>query len=186
MRLVQKIDTRGKRQGFTLVEVMIALTVVSVAVYMLSSTITATMAHSTARKERTLSVETAMNVLERMRAVPFEELYLLYNDDPDDDPDGPGTGPGATFQVPGLEPREGQQATGFVVLPSLEGKLRENLVMPELSLPRDLNGDLIIDAADHAEDYRVLPVQIRVEWRGASGDGHLKMSSMFSAVQKQL
>ena len=56
-----------KVQGFTLVEVMIALSVVSVAVYMLSSTITATMVHSTARKERTLSVETAMNVLEHMR-----------------------------------------------------------------------------------------------------------------------
>ncbi len=186
MRLVQKIDTQGRRQGFTLVEVMIALTVVSVAVYMLSSTITATMVHSSARKERAISVETAMNVLERMRAVPFEELYALYNEDPHDDPDGPGTGPGATFNVPGLEPREGAQATGFIKLPSLEGKLRENLAMPELSLPRDLNGDLVIDAADHANDYRVLPIQIRIEWSGASGEGRLKMASMFSAVQKQL
>ena len=186
MRLVQKIDTRGKRQGFTLVEVMIALTVVSVAVYMLSSTITATMVHSSARKERTLSVETAMNVLEHMRAVPFEELFVLYNDNPDDDPDGPGTAPGSTFAVPGLNPREGSAAVGTVLLPSLDGKLRENLNIPELSLPRDLNGDLVIDAFDHAEDYKVLPVQILVEWTGSSGEGHLKMSSMFSAVQKQL
>lgn len=186
MRLVQKIDTRGNRQGFTLVEVMIALTVISVAVYMMSSTITATMMHSNARKERTLAVENAMNVLEHMRAMPFEELYVLYNDNLDDDPDGPGTAPGPTFSVPGLDPREGAQAVGFILLPSLEGQLRENLNIPELSLPRDLNGDLVIDSANHAEDYKVLPVQILVEWNGTAGDGHLTMSSMFSAVQKQL
>ncbi len=164
---------------------MIALTVISVAVYMLSSTITATMMHSSARKKRTLSVEAAMNVLEHMRAVPFEELYLLYNDNTDDDPDGPGTAPGATFKVEGLRPREGETAVGFILMPSLEGKLRENLNIPELGLPRDLNGDLVIDALDHAEDYKVLPIQIRVEWTGSSGDGHLQMTSMFSAVQKQ-
>ncbi len=186
MRLVQKIDTHARRQGFTLVEVMIALTVISVAVYMMSSTITATMMHSAARKERTVSVESAMNVLEHMRAVPFDELYRLYNDNPDDDPDGPGTAPGATFNVVGLTPREGSNAVGFVVMPSLEGKLRENLNMPELSLPRDLNGDLIIDSLDHAEDYKVLPIEVRIEWTGSSGEGHLQMSSMFSAVQKQL
>lgn len=186
MRLVQKIDTRGRRQGFTLVEVMIALTVISVAVYMLSSTITATMVHSSARKERTLSVESAMNVLEHMRAVPFEDLYILYNDNADDDPNGPGTAPGSTFNVRGLKPREGAQAVGFITLPVLEGKLRENLNIPELSLPRDLNGDLVIDDLDHAGDYKVLPIQVRIEWTGSSGEGHLVMSSMFSAVQKEL
>ncbi|MFT4647207.1 MAG: prepilin-type N-terminal cleavage/methylation domain-containing protein [Glaciecola sp.] len=186
MRLAHTGNTRQKNQGITLVEVMIALTVISVAVYMLSSTITATMVHSSARKERTLSVESAMNVLEHMRAVPFEELVALYNDDPDDDPKGPGTAPGPTFSIKGLSPREGAQAVGFVILPMLEGQLRENLNMPGLSLPRDLNGDLVVDSEDHATDYKVLPVQILVEWGGASGSGHLKMSSMFSAVQKQL
>jgi hypothetical protein len=165
---------------------MIALTVVSVAVYMLSSTITATMVHSSARKERTISVETAMNVLERMRAVPFEELVALYNSDPDDDPKGPGTAPGPTFDVTGLEPREGAQAVGFIELPILDGEIRENLNIPELSLPRDLNGDLVVDGADHKLDYKVLPIKIRVEWSGASGEGQLVVYSMFSAVQKQL
>ncbi|MCP5023735.1 MAG: prepilin-type N-terminal cleavage/methylation domain-containing protein [bacterium] len=186
MCLTQSSNKRGRRAGLTLVEVMIAMTVISVAVYMLSSTITAAMVHSSARKERTLAVESAMNTLEHMRAAPFEDLFTLYNNNPDDDPDGPGTAPGSTFNTPGLAPRNGAQAVGFIMLPVLEGNLRESLNIPELSLPRDLNGDLVIDDNDHAEDYNVLPIQILVEWTGSSGEGHLVISSMFSAVQKEL
>ena len=167
-------------------EVMITLTVVSVAVYLMSSTITATMVHSSARKERTLAVETAMNVLERMRAVPFDELYALYNSDPSDDPDGNNSAPGPHFDVPGLHPIDGQPAIGTIVMPQLEGQLRENINIPELGLPRDLNGDLIVDGFDHSDDYKVLPIEVRVEWKGNSGKGLLVMSSMFSSVQKQL
>ncbi len=186
MRLAQRSNTHARRGGLTLVEVMIALTVISVAVYMLSSTITAAMMHSSARKERTLAVESAMNTLEHMRAAPFKDLFVLYNDNPDDDPDGPGTAPGSTFNTPGLTPRNGTRAVGFIMLPVLEGDLRENLNIPELSLPRDLNGDLVIDGLDHAEDYTVLPIQVLVEWTGSSSEGHLLISSMFSAVQKEL
>ena len=48
-------------------------------------------------------------------------------------------------------------------------ELREDYHDPELGLPRDLNGDSIIDAEDHAEDYILLPVLIRVEWAGRFG-----------------
>jgi hypothetical protein len=37
-------------------------------------------------------------------------------------------------------------------------------------MPRDLNGDGVIDALNHADDYLILPVTLRLEWRGAAGN----------------
>ena len=48
-------------------------------------------------------------------------------------------------------------------------ELREDVVMPELGLPRDLNGDGVIDSNNHANDYRVLPLCIDVEWQDQQG-----------------
>ena len=45
------------------------------------------------------------------------------------------------------------------------GLLRENARMPVFGLPCDLNGDGAIDAADRSDDYRALPVRLRLEWR---------------------
>ena len=45
-------------------------------------------------------------------------------------------------------------------------QLREDSVHPRLGMPRDLNGDSIIDDEDHSDDYFILPVQIRIEWEG--------------------
>ena len=42
----------------------------------------------------------------------------------------------------------------------------------------------MIDAADHSQDYRVLPVTVRVLWTGAAGKGKLEMSTMFADGDK--
>jgi len=47
--------------------------------------------------------------------------------------------------------------------------LREDVVAPEFGLPADLNGDGVIDAANHAADYQMLPVIIRLEWSTSGG-----------------
>ena len=177
-----------RESGFTLVEIMISLTVLTAAVYLLSSTITATMTHTTKRKERTLAMEAAMNKLEEMRAVPFRKLAPLYNSNPKDDPDGSSTAPGHRFNVPGLDPidtaRDGM--IGTIIMPTDKAQVLENLAMPELGLPRDLNGDFIIDARDHASDYMILPLIVRIEWKGAAGPSEIEVTSMYSAVQKDL
>ena len=46
----------------------------------------------------------------------------------------------------------------------VDGALREDVFMPELGLPMDLNGDGVIDAQNHALDYKVLPVTIQLRW----------------------
>ncbi len=177
----------------TLVEVMVAILVLTVAVYMLSSTITASIGHASTKRERALAVEATMNLLERMRSEPFDELFARYNADPKDDPEGHGTAPGPYFDVLGLDPQADgpweEPHVGRVFLPEGQkgkekGGLYEDLVMPDLSMPRDLNGDLLTDSLDHSSDYIVLPVTVRVAWSGRAGEREFRMSTMFAKLEK--
>ena len=45
-------------------------------------------------------------------------------------------------------------------------------------MPRDLNGDGVIDKENHAKDFLVLPVKVRVRWRGVTGDRTIVMCSL--------
>lgn len=57
--------------------------------------------------------------------------------------------------------------------------LREDIVAPEYGLPCDLNGDGVIDSKNHAADYKILPLVIRLGWPEAGGG---KRTVTFSAV----
>lgn len=170
----------------TLTEIMVSMMVMTVSVYILSSTITATIAHSAGKRERIRAVEAVRSLLEEMRSLPCGELFALYNDDPTDDPSGLGTAPGKHFAIEGLDPQEGD-ADGFVgevILPALASPLREDTVNEALGLPRDLNGDAKVDDRDHSGDYILLPVHIRVEWSGQVGERHFEMYTMFADIRK--
>ena len=174
------------RRGLTLVEVMVALTVLTVSVYLLSSTITTVMMHGESKRERTIAVDAVMNQIEVMRSQKFEDLLALYNADIFDDPGTPGSAPGVGFAVFGLDPVEGDAdgLPGRVWMPSQTAQLMENVNLPELSMPRDLDGNLRVDTQDHAEDYIVLPVRVQVEWSGRGGDRSFEMSTMFAKLKK--
>ena len=170
----------------TLTELMVAMMVMTVSVYILSSTITATIAHSAGKRERVKAVEAVRSLLEEMRSLPCGELFARYNDDPTDDPEGVNSAPGRFFEVEGLEAQTGD-ADGFVgeiILPATVAPLLENVVDESLGLPRDLNGDALIDDKDHAGDYILLPVHIRVQWSGHVGDREFEMFTMFSDLRK--
>ncbi|MCP3917479.1 MAG: prepilin-type N-terminal cleavage/methylation domain-containing protein [bacterium] len=179
-------DSPRRRRGMTLVEVMVALVIMTVSVYLLTSTITATIAHTRGKQERATAVDAVMNLFEHMRSEPFEELFTLYNIDDSDDPSGPGSAPGANFAVPGLDPdpADGDGFVGEIILPSQGPQLREDVTQTKLGMPRDLNGDLRADARDHANDYIVLPVTVRLRWRGAAGSRKFEMSTMFANITK--
>lgn len=49
-------------------------------------------------------------------------------------------------------------------------ELREDTVDPNLGMPRDLNGDGVIDGLNHASDYVILPVRIEVKWSESGAD----------------
>src|SRR5205085_8105191 len=131
------------------------------------------------------ATQAARQILERIEATAFADRFRSFNADPTDDPGGAGTAPGANFAVTGLSalPGDADGFPGQVIFPTLAGfplQLREDVAMPELGMPRDLNGDGIVDGANHAVDYKLLPVIVRIPWRGVGGAGTVEVKSMLA------
>ena len=176
------------RSGISLVEVMVALLIMSVGVFILSSTVTTALAHAKANHERTLAVEATSNVIEELHSVPFSELLALYNGVTYDDPAGAGSAPGRFFDIDGLDAIRGEGGAplpvGRVILPTTTGVLREDVDDAELGMPRDLDGDLIIDSVDHSRDYLVMPIIVRVRWQSSTGPRSFQMQTMLAELGK--
>lgn len=167
---------RRKAGGFTLAEVAMASAVLTIAAGGLMSSIVASMALNRVNNETALAQAYARRAIERMQGVDFAQVFATFNANPTDDPAGVGTAPGANFEAFGLEPLplDVDGRPGEITFPAVDiggvWQLREDVNDPALGMPRDLNGDgLPPDALDHAADYRVLPVRVRVQWRGVTG-----------------
>lgn len=165
----------GVRAGFTLLEVTIAMAVLAIAYTGYSKSVISSMQAARANRESALASAAARQVIAELQASPFDQVWALYNDDGADDPGGAGTAPGPHLDVQGLEAVQGD-ADGMaleVMLPAtiVAGvpQLREDVNNIPLGCPRDLTGDGVIDANDHASDYQILPVMVRVRWRGQAG-----------------
>jgi hypothetical protein len=172
-------------------ELAISMSILLVAFSMFASTLIAMFRHRALTRESRRASEAIQTMFERMRNEEFADVYRLYNAEPFDDPLGPGTAPGASFDVRGLArltsaPELPVGVIRFPVLdvaepgepPSLE--LREDLAAPELGMPRDLDRDNVIDGADHAGDYAVLPIVARVEWEGMFGPRETSMYTLLT------
>jgi hypothetical protein len=68
--------------------------------------------------------------------------------------------------------------------PAPSWELREDYQDEELGLPRDLNGDSILDSLDHKKDYILLPVLIRVKWQGNTGPRVYEVYTMLADYRK--
>jgi len=183
---------RSPARGMTLIELVLVLGILALAFGMLSSTLMANSRQRSVNRESAAAAEAARGVFEEMMNAPFEDVWALYNADPNDDPGGPGTAPGERFDVPGLSSLEPAPGTleGRVVLPALtflggQWELREDFVDEELGLPRDLNGDSIVDDVDHGDDYLILPVRVELEWMGRFGPRQMSVSVILADVRKK-
>lgn len=166
--------SRGAR-GLTLVETTVALALLAVAAMTVLGTMVYSLQLDATNRETAVAAQAARRVLEQIRSQDLDQVVAMYNADGADDPDGADTAPGATFSVTLLEDViAGMANAGSVVLPVNDaGEVREDLDLPELGLPRDLNGDGVIDTVDHADDLVVLPVMVRVSWSGVNGQRQL-------------
>lgn len=185
-RLRMRSRARAPERGMTLIEVMIAMVVMTIVMLMLTSTITSVATESNSRLERQLALTAAGNIMEEMRATPFTEIFQRYNSDASDDPAGAGSAPGSHFDVEGLEPwpDDEDHHTGEIIFPSPGPSLSELSNDSSLQMPRDLNGDMVVDDKDHVLDHIILPAAVRVRWKGKSGKHVVVLYTMFSKLAK--
>ncbi len=167
---------------------MVAVVLLTIAMLGFSKAFVSSMLASDTEREVRLATETARGIMESLAGAEFEQVFQLYNADPQDDPGGVGTAPGPSFDVVGLDPLSGDEdgQAGEVLLPIVEDvggyQVREDLDLPELGLPRDLSGDGIVDDQDHSADYVILPVRIRVEWEGSGGPAQAEFHTVLMGV----
>jgi len=178
----------AQHAGFALVEIMLSAGVLAMGVLGLFGALVASARLAAENRETALAHQAARAMCERMQATPFAQIFATYNTDPSDDPGGPGTAPGASFAVAGLEPAQAGAGVkaGEIFFPTiaLHGTavaLCESVSDPALGMPRDLNGDGRIDAGALTGHYLVLPVRVRVRWRGFSGERSLELASLLIA-----
>lgn len=169
----------SSRAGFSIAELAVVITILLVGLGAMTTTLATVTRLGPTNRETSRALDAARGILEEMRGTPFHELVARYNADPADDPGGAGTAPGAGFAAPGLDARPGDPdgLAGVIELPIVAGELREDLVDPELGLPRDLDGDGVVDGLDHSLDFEILPVRVRIEWSGRTGDRSLELYS---------
>ena len=170
----------GRRRGFALVEVLVASGVLTIAVVGMAGAMLSSMALQRSESEATLARLAAQQALENMQAVDFAEVWACYNAATADDVGLTTPARGATFVVQGLTPVEGDLdgRCGAIEFPETNGALREDFVDGALGMPMDLDGDGAVDTADHGADYTLLPVRVRVDWRGPSGPQNYQLETI--------
>ncbi len=175
---------RGRRSGFTVLELTVALSILAIAIGGLVAASASSYHLSRSNQARSIAHEAVRQKIAEIRSVAPELVYAMYNDDPADDPAG--FAPGSGFAVDDLRPRANDPDgfVGRVFFPGDgTGELREDLVMKSLDMPRDLNLDGVIDADDHAGDYVLLPVGVELDWRGARSNAHHQVHFLLMAIR---
>lgn len=179
----------SSRRGFTLIEIALSLTILACVISMFTTTVVSMMRQREVNRQNSLAARAIQSTLERIRNEPLSAVWALYNPEPADDPLGPGTAPGARFDVEGLDrrPTTPEEPVGEVLLPALDTadpgdapawELREDVELPELGMPRDLDLDHVIDHLDHGGDCRLLPVEVRLRWQGPLGPREMRMRTV--------
>ena len=168
-----------KRRGLTLLEMSFAIAILSLVGIATSATLAVSTGSNTVNMESVLAYEAAQSVIEEMRVEldtnGREAVVAAYNgtaaDDPLDAVGAPMAVPGASFAVNGLDPIAGDAdgMVGSVQFPGDGTQLLEDVNDRDLGMPRDLNGDGVVDGLDHATDHLILPVRVQVTFQGRRG-----------------
>lgn len=175
MQVIHHKHRSGGGEGFSLIEVVVALAVVSVGLLGFSKAILDAMVLNQTNKESGIARRAAQGILADIEGTAFDEVFARYNETVADDI-GAGDHLLGVFPVEGLRLRD-DDADGFageIVFPdafSLGGQLelREDFDDASFGMPRDLNLDGVVDGDDHSADYKLLPVLVRVSWQGRAG-----------------
>jgi len=164
----------GRQSGLSLVEVSVAVVLLTIALCGITGSIVASDELQNVNRETALAEAGARGMIETLHGVSFAEVFARYNSYAGDNP-VIGTSPGPNFAVRGLQaaPGDADGLPGEIIFPTTTvagvPQLREDAAFTTLGMPRDLNGDNRVDNVNHANDYKILPVRVRVHWSGATG-----------------
>ncbi len=165
-----QLPSLRNRKGFSLLEVLLSLSILTISAVGLAGFIdSASQARRSAQSNRVARDQLGIGH-ERLSGLPFEEVFARYNGTTADDP-GSGNSPGSEIAIStnsfGWTSGAGAPPVLIAEFPATSaapGVLREDLILPKLGMPRDLNLDGVIDSADHSADYQALPVLLTVRW----------------------
>jgi hypothetical protein len=172
------------RLGTGMLELIFAIALLLVGLLGYSRALAETAELEDQYRETAIATDAARTVLEAINAAPFDEVYARFNSDTADNAGLSGPAPGNLFHVDGLRlvPGDADGNQGEIVFPTQDSggalELREDLNLPDLGMPRDLNFDGNVDGNDHAGDYRLLPVLVRIQWQGGGRQRQLEIRSI--------
>jgi prepilin-type N-terminal cleavage/methylation domain-containing protein len=173
-RLEKTAHPRTGRRGFTLLEIAISILLLVIGITGISRLTVGITRAGNMQRDTERATEAARAAIERIKSAAFSQAFRTYNAAGADDPGTPGTAPGANFAVAGLRaaPDDPDGLPGEIIFPTPAGHpdwLCENVTDAKLGMPHDLNGDGVIDAVSHADNYKLLPVRVRVVWQSSDG-----------------
>lgn len=169
-----------------MVELTIAVVVLTVAVSGFSSSVLSAMVLNRMNRETDVAQQAARRMLEELQGEEYDQVFAAYNATVGDYA-GAGAESAPGFAVAGLDPQDGDLdgLAGRIEFPTIDVlgvvELREDVVDAGLGMPRDLDGQNGVDAADHAGDYQLLPVRVVVEWDGVRGERRLALETVLWA-----
>ena len=159
---------RSRRQaGFALVDLLVAATILALALLGHASTVLGGHRLSRSVEHRTIALEAARQFVDRLRSDPdWDGLYTalvgLYS--PTVGSNGMAGRAPQDYYADYVTPKDLGTVRVLVSVPQSGTELREDAVLPAFGLPYDLNADGTVDALPHQSDYAVLPVTVRFSW----------------------
>jgi len=182
---VARLRSRRER-GFGFVEAAAAIVVVAVGLLAHAALTTIGQAHQGQIEEARIAVQAARAKIEELRSGEFGLLFVAHDASTANDPPA---APGPHFDVPGLSPSPSDPdgRVGRIRFPvdpdDVIPSLREDLELPALGLPYDLDGDGLIDPLPKDTSYVHLPVLIEIRWRGRNGDRLLRLPTWLTELR---
>lgn len=176
---------KRSRKGMSLLEVLVSIAVLVIGLAGFLQSLITTSSLEADTQDQAAASAAARATLERMRATPFTQVFARYNSTAADDPGGV-VSPGNLFDVAGLRAMPGQVFAGEIIFPAdadSPAVLREDILFPDLGTPLDLDFDGAIDGDDHAADYRLLPVLVRVTWESGHGPASFELRTILGSIQ---
>lgn len=175
---------KAERRGFTLVEMLVSFSALLVVLLGFSRMLLSSHMASSTSHEATLAKEAARSMIEQLQAAPLATVYATYNSATADDPGGPGTASGPGFNVNGLDAPEGDAdgLPGEILFPEKDGILSESATKAQYGWPMDMDRDGALNTEDVSTGYKLLPVVVRVEWRGSGGEGLVEFKTVLGGL----